>query len=44
MVGNTFDAHRLVHLARTRGLEEAVLERLYRAHFTEGRSLFDVPS
>ena len=44
VVGNTFDAHRLVHLGRTRELGEAVLERLYRAHFTEGRSIFDVPS
>ncbi len=44
VVGNTFDAHRLVHLGRTGGLEGAVLERLYRAHFTEGRSIFDVPS
>ncbi len=44
VVGNTFDGHRLVHLGRTRGLEDAVLERLYRAHFTEGRSIFDGPS
>jgi predicted DsbA family dithiol-disulfide isomerase len=39
--GNTFDAHRLVHFARERGLEEAALERLYRAYFTEQRSIFD---
>ncbi len=39
--GNTFAAHRLVHLGRARGREEAVLERLYRAHFTEQRSIFD---
>ncbi len=44
VVGNTFDAHRLVLLGRTRGVEDAVLERLYRAHFTEGRSIFDGPS
>jgi predicted DsbA family dithiol-disulfide isomerase len=44
VIGNTFDAHRLVHLGRTRGAGEAVLERLYRAHFTEGRSIFDPPS
>ena len=41
VTGNTFDAHRLVHLGRARGLEGAVLERLYRAHFTEQRSIFD---
>ena len=39
--GNTFDAHQLVHLAMTHGLQEAMLERLYRAYFTEQRSLFD---
>ncbi len=44
VVGNTFDAHRLVQLGRTRGIADAVLERLYRAHFTEGRSIFDVTS
>lgn len=41
VVGNTFDAHRVVHLARAVGREDAALERLYRAHFTEGRSIFD---
>jgi predicted DsbA family dithiol-disulfide isomerase len=44
VVGNTFDAHRLVHLARTRAVDGAALERLYRAHFTEGRSIFDLSS
>jgi predicted DsbA family dithiol-disulfide isomerase len=42
--GNTFDAHRLVHLAKARGLGDAVSDRFYRAHFTEGRSLFDAES
>ena len=41
LTGNTFDAHRLVHLAATHGLQDAMLERLYRAYFTEQRSLFD---
>ena len=40
VTGNTFDAHRLVHLARRRGIQEAVIERLFRAHFTEQRSIF----
>lgn len=39
--GNTMDAHRLVHLAREQGIQDAVIERLFRAHFTENRSLFD---
>jgi predicted DsbA family dithiol-disulfide isomerase len=39
--GNTFDAHQLVHLGGDRGLQDAVVERFYRAYFTEQRSLFD---
>jgi len=42
--GNTWDAHQVVQLAQARGLQEAVLERLYRAHFIEQRSLFDPAS
>jgi predicted DsbA family dithiol-disulfide isomerase len=39
--GNTLDAHRLVHLAGEHGVQDAVVERFFRAHFTEGRSLFE---
>jgi predicted DsbA family dithiol-disulfide isomerase len=42
--GNTVDAHRLLHLARERGMRAVLLERLYRAHFTEQRSIFDLES
>jgi predicted DsbA family dithiol-disulfide isomerase len=42
--GNTVDAHRLLHLARERGMQAVLLERLYRAHFTEQRSIFDLES
>jgi predicted DsbA family dithiol-disulfide isomerase len=38
-VGNTFDAHRLVHLAAESGRAEAMKERLMRAYFTEGESV-----
>ncbi len=41
LTGNTFDAHQLLHLARDRGRQDAVIERLYRAFFTEQRSIFD---
>src|SRR6185436_6277605 len=41
LTGNTLDAHQLLQLARTRGLQDAMLERLYRAYFTEQQSLFD---
>ena len=44
LTGNTFDAHRLVHLARAHELQDAVVERFYRAYFTEQRSLFDAAS
>ena len=40
LTGNTFDAHRLVHLAHAHGLQDPVIERLYRAYFSEQRSLF----
>lgn len=42
--GNTVDAHRLVHLAADRGRAAEMVTRLYRAHFTELRSVFDVDS
>jgi predicted DsbA family dithiol-disulfide isomerase len=44
VVGNTFDAHRLLRFAQAAGREAALLERLYRAHFTEQRSIFDPAS
>lgn len=37
----TFDAHRVLHLARERGVQPAVKERLLRAYFTEGESIGD---
>jgi len=40
VTGNTFDAHQLVHLGHERGIQDAVVERLFRAYFTEQRSLF----
>ena len=41
VTGNTMDAHQVVHLARAHGLADAVVERLYRAHFIEQRSIFE---
>jgi predicted DsbA family dithiol-disulfide isomerase len=38
---NTFDAHRLTHLAAAHGLQDAMVERLQRAHFTDGEQLSD---
>jgi predicted DsbA family dithiol-disulfide isomerase len=39
--GNTFDAHRLIHLAQERGLGDAMEERLLRAHLVEARPIGD---
>jgi predicted DsbA family dithiol-disulfide isomerase len=39
--GNTLDAHQLLHLAHDRGRGDLMIERLYRAYFTEQRSVFD---
>ncbi|MDQ3732917.1 MAG: DsbA family oxidoreductase, partial [Actinomycetota bacterium] len=38
---NTFDAHRVIHLAGDRGVQGAVKERLLRAYFTEGEAIGD---
>lgn len=37
--GNTFDAHRLIHLAATHGLQGEMKERLMRAYFSEGQAV-----
>ena len=37
--GNTFDAHRVLHLAADRGLADAAKERLLRAYMTEGEPI-----
>ena len=41
VAANTFDAHRLLHLAADRGVQDALKERLLRAHFSEGAVLGD---
>jgi predicted DsbA family dithiol-disulfide isomerase len=39
--GNTFDAHRLLHLAKEHDLQDAAKERLMRAYSTEGVAIGD---
>ena len=39
-MGNTFDAHRLVHFGREQGAQARVAKELYHAYFGEGRSVF----
>jgi predicted DsbA family dithiol-disulfide isomerase len=39
--GNSFNAHRLIHLAGERGLQDQVKERLFAAYFCEGQAIGD---
>jgi len=39
--GNTFDAHRLIHLAAAHGLQAEAKERLLQAYFTQGLPIGD---
>jgi predicted DsbA family dithiol-disulfide isomerase len=39
--GNSFDAHRLLHLAKEHGVQPELEERLFRAYFTEGQAIGD---
>ena len=41
VIGSSFDAHRLIQLAKTKGLGDSAEERLFKAYFTEGRHLAD---
>jgi predicted DsbA family dithiol-disulfide isomerase len=38
---NTLEAHRLIWLADNQGVQDAVVEALFRAYFTEGRDISD---
>jgi predicted DsbA family dithiol-disulfide isomerase len=39
--GNTFDAHRMLHLAAAHGVQDVLKERLMRAYLTEGELIAD---
>lgn len=36
---NTFDAHRLIWLSNKQGIQDAVVEALFQAYFTQGRDI-----
>ena len=38
--GNTFDMHRLLHLAKERGRQDELIQIFYKANFAEERSVF----
>lgn len=40
--GNTFDAHRLIHLAAEYNLQDAMKERLLKAYFTDGLAIGNI--
>jgi len=37
--GNTFDGHRVLHLAAAKGLQDAVKERFFRGYMSEGEAI-----
>ncbi|WP_435224863.1 DsbA family oxidoreductase [Streptomyces sp. Tue6028] len=39
--GNTFDMHRLLHLAKEQGRQDELIGLLYKANFAEERTVFD---
>lgn len=41
VVANSFDAHRLIQLAKRHGLDGAVEELLFKAYFTDGKDVSD---
>ena len=41
IIANSFDAHRLIQLAKTHGLGDAAEEQLFKAYFTDGRNVSD---
>lgn len=42
VLANTFNAHRLLHYAKTQGKQNEAKERLLRAYFTEGKNVDDL--
>lgn len=41
---NSFNAHRLSHLAKHHHLQDEAEERLFKAYFTEGKNIDDIPT
>ncbi|MEU9380550.1 DsbA family oxidoreductase [Streptomyces sp. NPDC048279] len=39
--GNTFDLHRLIHFAKSKGLQAELLDLAFKANFAEERSVYD---
>jgi protein disulfide-isomerase len=41
VVANSFDAHRIIQIAKSKGLGDEAEERFFKAYFTEGKDLAD---
>ncbi|MFA4868819.1 MAG: DsbA family oxidoreductase [Pedobacter sp.] len=41
IMANSFDAHRLIQMAKINGLSDKVEENLFKAHFTDGKNIAD---
>lgn len=41
VIANSFDAHRFIQFAKTKGLGDAAEENLFKAYFTEGKDVAD---
>lgn len=44
VVANSFNAHRLTHLAKLHNLQDEIEERLFKAYFSEGKNINDPES
>ena len=42
VVNNTFNAHRLLHFAKEKGLQNEMKEHLFRGYYTEGKNVGDI--
>lgn len=42
IINNTLNAHRLLHLAKEKGLQNEMKERLFAAYYTEGKNVGDM--
>lgn len=41
VIANSFDAHRLLHLAKQHGVQDDLEEALFKAYFTDGKNIAD---
>ena len=42
VINNTINAHRLLHFAKTKGIQSAMKEKLFHAYYTEGKNICDI--